>query len=247
MVDIFSDFFMEKASKEGIEVSDRQLEQMRVYFNDLIKWNQIINLTSLKDPEEIIVKHFIDSLLLLKHIDFSSGATIMDVGTGAGFPGLVLKIMRPDLKISLLDSLNKRLKFVRDVVETLSIRNVDILHFRAEIAGKMPLYRERYDYVVARAVAPMQHLLEYCVPFVKIDSGIFIAMKSTQGKQEVEENEEVAKILGAEFGNMIEFNLPNGDYRNLIIYSKVKHTPQKFPRQMGQIRKKILGKVKTTS
>ena len=106
MVDIFSDFLREKVSKEEIEVSDRQLEQLKVYFNDLIKWNQIINLTSLKDPEEIIVKHFIDSLMLLKHINFSYGATIMDVGTGAGFPGLVLKIMRPDLRISLLDSLN---------------------------------------------------------------------------------------------------------------------------------------------
>ena len=243
----FKDFLESKTSDEGIELTKEQLNQLQIYFEVLMQWNEKINLTSLKDPEEIAVKHFLDSLMILKYVKFPAGSSLMDVGTGAGFPGLVLKIIRPDLKVSLLDSLGKRLKFLKEMVDILNIRDAKILHFRAEIAGKMPLYREQFDFVVARAVAPMFQLLEYCIPFVKVETGTFIAMKSKKGGEEVETSEEAAIVLGAEFKKIENFYLTGDFYRSLVFYGKNRHTPPRFPRQTGQIRKKIIGKVKANS
>lgn len=243
----FKDFLESKTSEEGIELTKEQLNQLQIYFEVLMQWNEKINLTSLKEPEEIAIKHFLDSLMILKYVKFPVGSSLMDVGTGAGFPGLVLKIIRPDLKVSLLDSLGKRLKFVKEMVDILNIRDVKILHFRAEIAGKMPLYREQFDFVVARAVAPMFQLLEYCIPFVKVETGTFIAMKSKKGGEEVETSEEAAVVLGAEFKKIEDFYLTGDFYRSLVFYGKNRHTPPRFPRQTGQIRKKIIGKVKANS
>lgn len=240
----FKKFLEEKALAEGIKLTKEQLNQLQIYFEVLVQWNEKIDLTSLKNPEDIAIKHFLDSLTLIKYAHFSPNANVMDVGTGAGFPGLVLKIIRPDLKISLLDSLGKRLKFVKEIVDILNLRNAEILRYRAELAGKMELFREQYKYVVARAVAPMEHLLEYCIPFVKVNTGIFISMKAKNGRKEASDSEDVANVLGAELKKIVDFKLPGDMDRTLIFYDKVKHTPIKFPRQMGQMRKH---RIKVTS
>ena len=290
----FSRYLSKVASNEGIELSANVLDQLQIYFEVLTEWNKKIDLTSITGVEEVAIKHFLDSLMLLKYVDFPQGAKIIDVGTGAGFPGMVLKIVRPDLHISLLDSLNKRLRFIAEIESDLNLRNLELLHFRAETAGKMELYREKFDFALARAVAPMIQLLEYCVPFVKVD-GTFVAMKSRKAKEEVELSENAAAALGSRLEKMEEFSLPcpecvNGGesseevsvensecnastadpgmdegsedvsnvseksegsilspdfmYRCLVFYSKFHSTPKRYPRQTGQIRKKVLGEVR---
>lgn len=239
----FNDFLTKSASEEGIELSGVVVDKLRIYFEMLIEWNKKINLTSIKDEKDIIIKHFLDSLMLLKYLEIPEEAKLIDVGTGAGFPGLVLKIVRPDLHILLLDSLNKRLRFITEVIGDLSLRSVEPVHFRAEIAGKMELYREQYDFATARAVAPMVQLLEYCVPFVKI-GGRFIAMKSKKAEEEVENSSDASFALGAKLEKISEFNLPGNIYRCLVHYEKFRATPKRYPRQTGQIRKKELGKVR---
>ena len=239
----FSNLLTESALKEGIELNSLAVGKLQIYFEMLIEWNKRINLTSITEEKDIVIKHFLDSLVLLKHIDIPENSKLIDVGTGAGFPGLVLKIVRPDLRISLLDSLNKRLRFIAEVVGDLRLRDVELMHFRAEFAGKMDIYREQYDFSVARAVAPMSQLLEYCVPFIKMD-GQFIAMKSKKAQEEIEESEGAATALGAKFENCSEFNLPGDIYRCLVLYRKFHSTPKRYPRQTGQIRKKELGKVR---
>ncbi len=242
----FSNLLEEKAATEGIELTKNDVNQMRIYFEVLNEWNQKIDLTSLTDTGEIVIKHFLDSLMLLKHLKIPVGAKLIDVGTGAGFPGLVLKIMRPDLHVSLLDSLNKRLRFIAEVKSALNIRNLELMHFRAETAGKMELYREKFDFAVARAVAPMVQLLEYCVPFVKMQ-GIFVAMKSKKAEEEVDLSENASIALGTKLEKVTEYVLPENMYRCLVLYKKFHSTPKRYPRQTGQIRKKILGEVKVNA
>lgn len=242
----FCVFLEQKALEKDVVLTKDNIEKMGIYFDVLEEWNQKIDLTSITETKEIVIKHFLDSLMLLKHIKFPDGAKLIDVGTGAGFPGLVLKIMRPDLQISLLDSLNKRLKFVDRVKSALNIKDLKLMHFRAETAGKMELYREKFDFAVARAVAPMVQLLEYCVPFVKLQ-GTFIAMKSKKAADEIEVSEGAAVTLGAKLEKTSEFTLPGDIYRCLVCYKKFHSTPKRYPRQTGQIRKKVLGEVKVTA
>lgn len=239
----FSNLLKESALKEGIELNASTLGKLQIYFEMLMEWNKRINLTSITEEKDVVIKHFLDSLVLLKHLNIPENAKTIDVGTGAGFPGLVLKIVRPDLRVSLLDSLNKRLRFIAEVVGDLRLRDVELMHFRAEFAGKMEIYREQYDFALARAVAPMSQLLEYCVPFIK-KNGQFIAMKSKKAQKEIEESEIAATALGAKYEDCSEFNLPGGIYRCLVFYRKFHSTPKRYPRQTGQIRKKELGKVK---
>ena len=236
----FSNLLTESAKEKEIELNSLTVGKLQIYFEMLMEWNKRINLTSITEEKDVVIKHFLDSLVLLKHIDIPENAKLIDVGTGAGFPGLVLKIVRPDLRISLLDSLNKRLRFIAEVVGDLRLRDVELMHFRAEFAGKMDIYREQYDFSVARAVAPMSQLLEYCVPFIKMD-GQFIAMKSKKAQEEIEDSEGAATALGAKFENCSEFRLPGDFYRCLVFYRKFHSTPKRYPRQTGQIRKKELG------
>ena len=208
-----------------------QIEQFYKYMNLLIEWNEKINLTAIIEPEEIILKHFIDSLTICKYIE--NNATLADVGTGAGFPGIPLKIYRPDIKITLVDSLNKRINFLNEVINNLELKNIVTIHSRVEDFGKNKNYREKYDYVTARAVANLNTLSEYLVPIVKVN-GKAICMKGNDVQDEVDNAKHAIKILGGTVEKVDYFKLPNSDIsRNIIVVKKVNNTPARFPRKAG--------------
>lgn len=215
-----------------------QIEQFYKYMNLLIEWNEKINLTAIIEPEEIILKHFIDSLTICKYIE--NNATLADVGTGAGFPGIPLKIYRPDIKITLVDSLNKRINFLNEVINNLELKNIVTIHSRVEDFGKNKNYREKYDYVTARAVANLNTLSEYLVPIVKVN-GKAICMKGNDVQDEVDNAKHAIKILGGTVEKVDYFNLPNSDIsRNIIVVKKVNNTPARFPRKAGMPSKEPL-------
>lgn len=223
----------------GMTVSSAQEEALFQYFLLLRLWNQKINLTSLEEPDEVAVKHFIDSLTCLK-VDFPLGAEVLDVGTGAGFPGLVLKIVRPDLQITLLDATEKKVGFLREVISALELSGVEPLHGRAEELGREPGRRERYQRVVSRAVAEMRTLLEYTLPLTKVP-GLFIAQKGPKGEDELRVSKQALGVLGGGNPQVLHFKLPLQDEeRLLIITPKEKHTPQIYPRRTGIPAKKPL-------
>ncbi len=215
-----------------------QIEQFYKYMNLLIEWNEKINLTAIIEPEEIILKHFIDSLTICKYIE--NNATLADVGTGAGFPGIPLKIYRPDIKITLVDSLNKRINFLNEVINNLELKNIVTIHSRVEDFGKNKNYREKYDYVTARAVANLNTLSEYLVPIVKVN-GKAICMKGNDVQDEVDNAKHAIKILGGTVEKVDYFKLPNSDIsRNIIVVKKVNNTPARFPRKAGMPSKEPL-------
>lgn len=228
--------FAEIFNKENLPVSEEQYGKFKKYAVLLVEWNQKINLTAITDPHGITVKHFLDSVLPLKFLDIPDGASLIDVGTGAGFPGIPLKIMRPDISLTLLDSLNKRVNFLSDVCAALEL-DVPCVHARAEEFGRNENYRERYDFAAARAVAAMPVLAEYCLPYVKI-GGTFVALKGRS--ENYKDSENAIKILGGEISDVTEYALPDGDGRLLICVKKIKETPSKYPRNSGQISKKPL-------
>lgn len=214
-----------------IELSDLQLNQFYRYMNLLIEWNKVMNLTGITDPEEIIIKHFIDSLTVLDKIDKRD--SIIDVGTGAGFPGIPIKIAFPEAKVVLLDSLNKRIKFLNEVIEQLQLNNIETIHGRAEDYGKDKKYREKYDIAIARAVAPLNILLEYLMPFTKV-KGKVLCMKASNSEEEIKNSSNAIKILGGELVNTEEFCIPTTDIKRRIIQvNKVKETNKKYPRKAG--------------
>lgn len=214
------------------------IEQFYKYMNLLIEWNEKINLTAIIEPEEIILKHFIDSLTICKYIE--NNATLADVGTGAGFPGIPLKIYRPDIKITLVDSLNKRINFLNEVINNLELKNIVTIHSRVEDFGKNKNYREKYDYVTARAVANLNTLSEYLVPIVKVN-GKAICMKGNDVQDEVDNAKHAIKILGGTVEKVDYFKLPNSDIsRNIIVVKKVNNTPARFPRKAGMPSKEPL-------
>ena len=215
-----------------------QIEQFYKYMNLLIEWNEKINLTAIIEPEEIILKHFIDSLTICKYIE--NNAILADVGTGAGFPGIPLKIYRPDIKITLVDSLNKRINFLNEVINNLELKNIVTIHSRVEDFGKNKNYREKYDYVTARAVANLNTLSEYLVPIVKVN-GKAICMKGNDVQDEVDNAKHAIKILGGTVEKVDYFKLPNSDIsRNIIVVKKVNNTPARFPRKAGMPSKEPL-------
>lgn len=228
--------FAEIFNKENLPVSEEQYEQFQKYAALLVERNQKMNLTAITDPYGITVKHFLDSVLPLKFLDIPDSASLIDVGTGAGFPGIPLKILRPDIKLTLLDSLNKRVNFLSEVCTALDLE-VPCVHARAEEFGRNENYRERYDFSAARAVAAMPVLAEYCLPYVKI-GGTFAALKGRN--ENYKDSENAIKILGGEFFNVTEYSLPDGDKRTLICVRKIKETSEKYPRNSGQISKKPL-------
>lgn len=207
----------------------------------LVEYNKVMNLTGITDPEGISEKHFLDSLLVFKCCDIRENSAVIDVGTGAGFPGLPMKIYRPDLRVTLLDSLMKRVNFLKDVSEKISEHDnkyaVDCIHGRAEDFGKLPDHREKYDIAAARAVAALPVLAEYCLPFVKT-GGSFIAMKGPG--EDLKAGENAVKILGGEIACVHDLSLPCGDKRVIAVIKKISATPTKYPRSSGQISKKSI-------
>lgn len=217
--------------KIEIKLTEKQVKQFYEYMDILKEWNEKINLTAITEPEEIIVKHFVDSLTISKYI--KENAKIIDVGTGAGFPGIPLKIYRSDIEVTLLDSLNKRINFLNDVIAKLELKNIKAVHGRAEEFGKNKSYRERFDVSTSRAVANMATLSEYLLPFVTV-GGVAIAMKGSDVKQEVEDGKKAIDVLGGKIICVDEFNLPNTDIkRNVVLINKVKPTLSKYPRKAG--------------
>ena len=226
----------------NITLNEQQLCQFEQYYDLLIKWNTVMNLTAVTDYEEVITKHFLDSLSLVKAIKEWNGKKLLDLGTGAGFPGIPLKIAFPEMEVLLVDSLNKRVQFLNELVKELSLSGVQALHARAEELGRKEGYREQYDYCVSRAVAKLTSLSEYCIPFVK-KGGYFISYKSGKAAEELEEASHAIHILGAKLESVVVFTLPETDMeRNLIVIKKIKDTPKNYPRGGGKPAKNPLGK-----
>lgn len=217
----------------GIDLSENQLDKFDLYAKSLVEWNERINLTTITDPEGIIIKHFIDSLSLLSVIDIKHNSSLIDVGTGAGFPSMPLAIVRPDVKITQLDSLLKRVNFLGEVADLLNI-NVEILHMRAEEGSRNSNLREKFDYVVARAVARLNILSEYCIPYIKVGGhGIFL--KGYDIGEEFRQASRAINLLGCDAGNIEKIVLPKNNKRSIIIVKKISQTSLKYPR----INKKI--------
>ncbi len=231
-----SDYLKQIFSENLFELTPEQVKSFEKYAELLIEYNNHTNLTAITDPKEIALKHFLDSAVLLKYCGIKQGANLIDVGTGAGFPALPLKILRPDLEITLLDSLNKRLKFLVDLREQLSLNEVDCVHSRAEDGGRNKNYREKYDIATARAVANLASLSEYCLPFVKV-GGVFIALKGAIAEQEIEDATKAISILGGKIDKVFSFTLPEEQQRNIIVIKKISQTPPKYPRMGTKIQK----------
>ena len=194
----------------GLSLSQAQLEAFNLYAQMLVEWNQKINLTAITKPEEIVVKHFLDSLMLLNAVSLEEGARLVDVGTGAGFPSVPVKIARPQLELTLLDSLNKRILFLKELSAALGQQN-HCVHIRAEEAGKSAAYREQYDLATARAVAHLRELSEYCLPLVRV-GGRFAALKGGEIEQELIESEKAVREMGGKIAGVRQFSLPDGRY-----------------------------------
>ena len=230
-IEEFSNLIKLYGKEISIEFSELQVERFYKYMNLLIEWNEKINLTAITEPKEIIIKHFIDSLTILK--DIKGKNTLVDVGTGAGFPGIPLKIMNEEIKITLLDSLNKRINFLNEVIKELDLRNIETIHSRVEEAGKNKKYRESFDIATARAVANLSTLSEYMLPLVRV-GGKSICMKGSEVGEELQNSKKAISILGGEIENIDNFQLPKSDMmRNIVIIKKVKSTPSKYPRKPG--------------
>ncbi len=224
----------EKDLKEfNIVLSEHQTEQFFSYYEMLIEKNKVMNLTAITDFDEVIKKHFVDSLSLVKAYDLTSPVSLIDIGTGAGFPGIPLKIVFPDLEITLLDSLNKRVDFLQSVIASLDLKGIDAFHGRAEDFARREKFRERFDLCVSRAVANLSVLCEYCIPYVKI-GGKFISYKSEKIMEELKTAEHAVDVLGGRVKEQISFTLPDSDInRNLIVIEKSRKTPKQYPRKAG--------------
>ena len=215
----------------GIELSENQIDKFYKYMNLLLEWNEKINLTAIVDKDEIILKHFIDSITISKHIP--SGTKIIDIGTGAGFPGIPLNIIRDDVDIVLLDSLQKRINFLDIVIKELDLKKIDTVHSRVEELAKNKKYREKFDIATSRAVANLSTLSEYMIPLVKV-GGQAICMKGALIEEELEDSKKAISVLGGKVDEVCKFNLPDTDIkRNIVIIDKISNTPIKYPRKPG--------------
>ena len=223
----------------GLELSDEQIQQFSKYYDMLIEWNKVMNLTAITDKEEVIIKHFADSLLLSKYKNLHDDLCVIDVGTGAGFPGIPLKIAFPELKVTLMDSLNKRLKFLDNVISELNLENITTVHSRAEDGGRCVEYREKYDLVVSRAVANLATLSEWCIPFVK-PGGYFISYKSNALSEEIRDGKKAIRILGGQVENIFTTTIPDSDnQRSFVFINKMTNTEKKYPRKASAAKKPI--------
>lgn len=224
----------EYLEKLNIEINDRQEEQFVKYMNLLVEWNEKMNLTAITEREQVFIKHFADSLTPLMYFDFK-GKSVIDVGTGAGFPGLPLKIAEPTIELTLLDALQKRIGFLETVGQELELENVHYIHARAEEGSRMPEHREQYDIAVSRAVASLNVLSEYDLPYVKV-GGKFIALKGPTAYDEIKDGEKAVETLGGEITSVKEVTLPQTDITHTIVeITKVKSTDEKYPRRAKKI------------
>lgn len=231
----------EKAAEIGVILNDDQIAQFEEYYELLIEWNSVMNLTAIIEKEEVINKHFIDSLLLAKYKNFNEDLKIIDVGTGAGFPGIPLKIAFPNLSVTLMDSLNKRIKFLDAVIQKLSLKGIETVHSRAEDGGRMDYYREQFDVAVSRAVAGLSSLSEFCMPFVKPE-GYFIAYKSGALDEEMKSGKKAIRMLGGRIENIFTTTLPGTDIeRKFLFVKKEENISSEYPRKAGMAVKKPLG------
>ncbi|MEB6232821.1 16S rRNA (guanine(527)-N(7))-methyltransferase RsmG [Mammaliicoccus sciuri] len=234
--------FIDTLKESGITLSDKQISQFETYFEMLVEWNEKINLTAVTEKEEVYLKHFFDSVTPSFYIDFNEIETICDVGAGAGFPSIPLKIVYPHLQITIVDSLNKRIKFLNELAASLDLDKVNFVHDRAETFGKSQQYRESFDLVTARAVARLSVLSELCLPLVKKGSQ-FVALKGSQGNEELEDAQFAISVLGGEVKTVNEFTLPlEESMRQIITIDKLRQTPKKYPRKPGTPNKEPLTK-----
>ena len=223
----------------GIEASDKMLADFQKYKEILVEWNQKMNLTGIEDEKEVFIKHFLDSVSAVTKGYIKNGMSLIDVGTGAGFPGMPLRICLPELKVTLLDSLNKRVDFLKQVCDKLKINNVTAIHGRAETYGQNEMYRNQFDFVVSRAVAELPILMEYCVPFAKVN-GYFVSYKGKKQEEEVKLAENAFHELSAKFDHLDKFSLREKEERYLLFIRKVEETNSKYPRKEGKPKKKPL-------
>ena len=224
---------LDKVESLSIDLNETQVQQFIKFYEMLVEWNKVMNLTGITEYDEVVEKHFVDSLSLVKAIDINDSTTVIDIGTGAGFPGIPLKIAFPHLKVTLLDSLNKRIKFLNAVIDELGLEDIETIHGRAEDFAKQEKYREQYDLCVSRAVANLATLSEYCLPYVKID-GMFVPYKSGDIDEELNASKKAVQILGGKIVDSIKFQLPGTDIgRSFVKIKKIKNTGKKFPRKAG--------------
>lgn len=223
------------AYEYGVELDETALDRFDRYAELLCEWNTFMNLTAIKEPDEIVKKHFVDSLSLLSAVRIPEGSSLIDVGTGAGFPGIPLLIARNDLKVTLLDSTNKRLEFIRAVLESTGL-SAKVVHMRAEDAGRNKEYREKFDFATARAVSNLRDLSEYCLPFVKI-GGYFVPMKSAKTDEETAGAKKAISVLGGKISDIKSFELDGAGQRTVLLIKKISQTPTNYPRPSAKIAK----------
>ncbi|ATD56138.1 16S rRNA (guanine(527)-N(7))-methyltransferase RsmG [Clostridium chauvoei] len=234
----FFDLMKEAAIEANLELSEEKYEQFIKYMRLLQEWNEKINLTAITEDEEIIKKHFIDCIKAFKSEQIRNASTIIDVGTGAGFPGLPIAIMNPNVKVTLLDSLNKRINFLNTVINELGLKNITTIHSRAEDGARKPELREKFDIATSRAVANMAVLSEFCMPYVK-KGGYFVALKGPSIDEELKDADKAIKTLGGELKEIIEVEIEDTDLRhNIVEVKKIKQCPKIYPRKAGTVNKK---------
>lgn len=233
----FNEALIAGMKRFNIELTEEQINRFNIYCNMLIEWNSKMNLTAIKEPTEIAVKHFVDSCSVLNYVKIKKNAKVIDIGTGAGFPGIPLKILREDLDITLLDSLNKRLVFLNEVAKELNLE-LNTVHSRAEDLGRQENHREQYDIAISRAVAPLNVLSEYSIPFVR-KGGKFISMKGPNVQSEIDEAKKGIRILGGKCNNVVQFSIGDNS-RSIVIVDKLNPTPYTYPRHGSKISKKPL-------
>ena len=236
---MFKDILLKQAELSGIELTNEQVLKLEQYYELLIEWNNKMNLTALTEPEDVALKHFCDSILLLKYVQLPQNSSLIDVGTGAGFPSVPIKIVRPDIKLCLLDSLNKRLTFLSEVVSELNLTDVKIVHARAEDGAKKADLREKFDFATSRAVAQLNVLSEYCLPYVKM-GGAFVAMKGKYSEEEISAAKSAIKTLGGKTVKVDTYNLADTSERTIINIKKISQTDKRYPRTSAKIKSKAL-------
>lgn len=234
----FKEALFEEVKSIGIELDDLALDRFQTYYEMLVDYNTRMNLTAITEENEVIVKHFCDSLYLLSKCNVKEGASVIDVGTGAGFPGVPLLIARPDLKLTLLDGLNKRLVFLSDVLKKIGLE-AEIVHARAEEGAQDKKYREKFDIATSRAVARLNVLSEYCLPYVK-KGGMFVSLKGPAATEEIAEAKNALKVLGGTISAVQEYSLSDESSRTILVINKTSQTPPKYPRHNSKIKKQSL-------
>lgn len=233
------EYLKESADKLSIHLTEKQLEQFDIFYKLLIETNKSLNLTAITEMHEVVLKHFIDSIAITKYINFAE-KRVIDVGTGAGFPGIPLAIIVPSAKFVLMDSLQKRLRFIENVIEKCQIQNIDTVHGRAEDIGQNLEYREKFDYCVSRAVAVLPVLLELCTPFVKV-GGSFVSYKSELLEEEMKQSKNALSVLRCRMGEQYHYSIPDSDfYRVLAVFKKEGKLQKKYPRQAGKPKREPL-------